>query len=129
MQFFILRIIREDVLAVVERAVADRAAVNIQGEGFADVRRLDTSDTRDLIAALRIGYYIIAVAGENEVIAALKVERQGGLGFQREGSALKGRAFGKILDDRIGYGDRNVTQLFSPAVRPALASVPVFLSK
>ena len=82
MQIFILRIIREDVLAVVERTVADRAAADIQGEDIAGVRRLDAYDTRDLIVALRIGYYIIVLAGEGERIAALKVERQGGLGFQ-----------------------------------------------
>ena len=78
-QLFILRIVRNHFLAVVQRTVADRCAADVQGEHIADMLCLDTSDTRDLIAVALYGLYLVVAAGEAERTAALEVERQGGL--------------------------------------------------
>ena len=78
-QVFILRIVRNHFLAVVQRAVGDRCAADIQAECVSDILRLDASDTRDLIAVALYGLYLVVAAGEAERTAALEVERQGGL--------------------------------------------------
>ena len=69
------------------------------------MRRLDTSDTRDLIFAVRYVLHEIIAAGEFKIIIALEVEREGGLGFQREGRTRKGHARGQLADIIIGNVD------------------------
>ena len=98
------RVIIECVLAVVQRAVGNGfIAVYFQRQPVADMRRLDSSDTRNQIVTVRYGFYIITIASEYRSCIALEIERQGGFGFQRESRALKGCALGQVADNRLGY--------------------------